>query len=83
MCGCMLKAIEEPFIVAVREALGDRFTSSVENIYRRTIKFILNTLTVGFEHHNPHSATHHDDVTAPLRDVNGGRGITAIVAGHF
>jgi hypothetical protein len=44
------QAIEEPFIVAVREALGDRFTSRVESIYRKTIKFILSTLTTGFEH---------------------------------
>lgn len=43
-------AIEEPFIVAVRETLGDRFTVRVEAIYRKTIKFILGTLTTGFEH---------------------------------
>jgi len=45
-----VQAIEEPFIVAVQEALGDRFTSRVEVIYRKTIKFILTTLTTGFEH---------------------------------
>jgi len=43
-----VQAIEEPFIVAVREALLDRFTPGVERIYRKTIKFILSTLTAGF-----------------------------------
>ena len=46
------QAIEEPFIVAVKEALGDRFSPRVEAIYRKTIKFILSTLTTGFEHHD-------------------------------
>lgn len=44
------QAIEEPFITAVQEALGDKFTSRVELIYRKAIKFILSTLTTGFEH---------------------------------
>jgi len=50
--------------VAVRETLGDRFTERVEAIYRKTIKFILSTLTTGFEHRDDddlssaqHSAT--------------------------
>jgi len=40
--------VEEPFILAVKEELGDRFTISVETIYRTTIRYILSTLTVEF-----------------------------------
>lgn len=50
MCVCAnFQAIEEPFIVAVRDVLSDRFSSSLETLYRKTIKFILQTLTTGFE----------------------------------
>ena len=35
--------------MAVKDALQDRFNYGVENIYRKTIKFILGTLTTGFE----------------------------------
>jgi len=44
------QAIEEPFVSAVKEALGDRFSPAMEVIYRKTIKFILTTLTTGFMH---------------------------------
>jgi hypothetical protein len=37
----------------VRETLHDRFTPGVERIYRKTIKFILTTLTTGFRCHDP------------------------------
>jgi len=40
--------VEEPFILAVKEELGDRFTISVETIYRTTIRYILTTLTEEF-----------------------------------
>jgi len=40
--------VEEPFILAVKEELGDRFTISVETIYRTTIRYILSTLTEEF-----------------------------------
>jgi len=60
------QAIEEPFIVAVRQTLGERFTSRVETIYRKTIKFILSTLTTGFEHRDSDdlSSTQHSYTTA-------------------
>ena len=61
-----MQAIEEPFVVAVREALGDRFTSRVETIYRKTIKFILHTLTTGFEHRDDPSSVQHG--LAPASD---------------
>ncbi|XP_013783442.2 uncharacterized protein LOC106467627, partial [Limulus polyphemus] len=41
--------IEEPFLAAVKETLGDRYTENMENIYKITIRFILETLTKGFE----------------------------------
>jgi len=43
-----VQRVEEPFILAVKEELGDRFTISVETIYRTTIRYILSTLTVEF-----------------------------------
>jgi hypothetical protein len=43
-----VQRIEEPFILAVKEELGDRFTVSVETTYRQTIRFILSTLADEF-----------------------------------
>ena len=40
--------IEEPFLMAVKETLGDRYSANMEHIYRKTIKFILETLMEGF-----------------------------------
>ena len=40
--------IEEPFLLAVKETLGDRYSANMEHIYRKTIKFILDTLIEGF-----------------------------------
>ncbi|KAJ8309520.1 hypothetical protein KUTeg_014394 [Tegillarca granosa] len=40
--------IEDPFLLAVKETLGDRYTSNMENIYNLTIRFILETLIEGF-----------------------------------
>lgn len=41
--------IEGPFLAAVSETLGDRYTDNIENIYKITIRFILETLVEGFE----------------------------------
>ena len=46
------QAIEEPFVTAVKEALSDRFTPTMEVIYRKTIRFILTTLTTGFMYYD-------------------------------
>ena len=46
------QAIEEPFLTAVKEALGDRFTPTMAVIYRKTIRFILTTLTTGFMYYD-------------------------------
>lgn len=45
----MLQKIETPFMVAVSQTLGDRFTPNVENIYKITIKFIIENLVEGYE----------------------------------
>ncbi|KAL3874844.1 hypothetical protein ACJMK2_037806 [Sinanodonta woodiana] len=44
--------IEEPFLLAVKDTLGDRYTANMEHIYRKTIKFILQTLIDGFNMKN-------------------------------
>ncbi|GLV35706.1 hypothetical protein CBL_01143 [Carabus blaptoides fortunei] len=41
--------IEKPFLEAVETTLGDRYTENVENIYKITIKFIIETLVKGFD----------------------------------
>uniref|UniRef100_A0A6B2E8W4 Putative hemoglobin-like flavoprotein n=1 Tax=Phlebotomus kandelakii TaxID=1109342 RepID=A0A6B2E8W4_9DIPT len=40
--------IEKPFLAAVENTLGDRYTPNVEGIYKLTIKFIIETLITGF-----------------------------------
>lgn len=50
ICLCVVRQrIEEPFILAVKEELGDRFTISVETTYRATIYFIINEMTKELE----------------------------------
>lgn len=44
--------IEKPFLEAVETTLGDRYTSNVENIYKITIKFIIETLIKGYDNAN-------------------------------
>lgn len=54
-----LQKIEAPFLAAVETTLGDRYTPNVENIYKITIKFILQTLVDGYEKggNKPNSTT--------------------------
>uniref|UniRef100_A0A8W8I012 Globin domain-containing protein n=1 Tax=Magallana gigas TaxID=29159 RepID=A0A8W8I012_MAGGI len=40
--------IEEPFLIAVKETLGDRYSANMDNIYRKTVKFIIRELSQGF-----------------------------------
>lgn len=49
---CIFQKIEKPFLEAVETTLGDRYTSNVENIYKITIKFIIETLVNGFDNAN-------------------------------
>lgn len=41
--------IEKPFLEAVKETLEDRYTDNIENIYRITIKTILQTMVNSFD----------------------------------
>ncbi|XP_051176481.1 neuroglobin-like [Leptopilina boulardi] len=41
--------IESPFLEAVKRTLDDRYTENVENIYKLTIKFIIQTLIDGYD----------------------------------
>ncbi|PSN56257.1 hypothetical protein C0J52_00384 [Blattella germanica] len=47
--------IEKPFLEAVKMTLEDRYTENVENIYKVTIKFIIETLVRGYEENKPAS----------------------------
>ncbi|XP_014670958.1 PREDICTED: neuroglobin-like [Priapulus caudatus] len=40
--------IEQPFLDAVKETLGERYTHNMEQIYQVTIKFIIDTLYKGY-----------------------------------
>ncbi|XP_015916913.1 neuroglobin [Parasteatoda tepidariorum] len=44
--------IERPFLAAVQETLGDRYTDNMENIYKITIRYILDTVVKGFDLHS-------------------------------
>ncbi|XP_041981235.1 neuroglobin-like [Aricia agestis] len=41
--------IEQPFLEAAKTTLGDRYTPNIENIYKLTIRFILDNLAKGYE----------------------------------
>jgi len=45
----ILQAIEQPFLTAVREVLGHRYTAYLDRLYRQVIRFILSLLVVGFK----------------------------------
>ncbi|CAG9788421.1 unnamed protein product [Diatraea saccharalis] len=54
--------IEQPFLQAAKTTLGDRYTPNIENIYKLTIKFILENLVIGYKE----SAT--DNVNGQLNE---------------
>ena len=66
MVGLCVQRVEEPFILAVREELGDRFTISVETIYRTTIRYILSTLAAEFRQSRLHQS---DSCSGQLNNV--------------
>lgn len=45
----IFQKIERPFLQAVEQTLGERYTANVEGIYKITIKFIIETLIEGFK----------------------------------
>ncbi|OWF40646.1 neuroglobin-like [Mizuhopecten yessoensis] len=49
---CYFWRLEEPFLLAVHETLGDRYTANMEHIYKKAIHFILNFLEAGFKKRN-------------------------------
>ena len=60
----VLQKIEEPFLLAVKETLGDRFTVSMAQTYREAIRFILTTVSNGFREAAAKNAT--ADITADM-----------------
>jgi hypothetical protein len=49
----LFQRIERPFLEAVQTTLGDRYTENIENIYKVTIKLIIETLVRGYEEKKP------------------------------
>lgn len=45
----LFQKVEEPFLQAAKTTLGDRYTPNIENLYKLTIKFILENLVKGYE----------------------------------
>ena len=41
--------IESPFLEAVKMTLGDRYTDNMDQIYKLTIKFVIETVVKGYE----------------------------------
>nr|KAG5704240.1 hypothetical protein BaRGS_012528 [Batillaria attramentaria] len=52
--------LQEPFLLAVKDTLGDRYSAHMQDIYQRAIAFILRTLIDGFtqqQHKQPLAIT--------------------------
>lgn len=49
ICFLNPQKIEQPFLQAAKTTLGDRYTPNIENLYKITIKFILENLVKGYE----------------------------------
>lgn len=60
----LFQRIEKPFLEAVSTTLGDRYTENVENIYKVTIKFIIETLIKGFDNANSVDAIQQNQSTS-------------------
>lgn len=45
----LLQKIEKPFLDAVKETLDERYTDNIEEIYKITVRFILETLIAGYD----------------------------------
>ena len=45
----LVQAIEEPFLLAVKETLGHRCNRRVEALFEKTIRYILTLIVVGFK----------------------------------
>ncbi|KAK3860851.1 hypothetical protein Pcinc_033123, partial [Petrolisthes cinctipes] len=65
--------IEHPFLEAVRLTLGDRYTDNMDNIYRITIKFLIETVVSGYEtapDHEPNDNVKKEDVNNASTNTN-------------
>lgn len=60
--------VEQPFLEAAKITLGDRYTPNIENIYKLTIRFILENLVKGYEDATPGSG---QNTNGDGQNVNG------------
>lgn len=60
--------IETPFLAAMQMTLHDRYTENVENIYKLTIKFIIQTLIDGFDNAQNNDKTTDQSVNSASKD---------------
>lgn len=44
----MFQSVTEPFLLAVKETLGDRYTRNMATAYRRLIQFVIANIFQGF-----------------------------------
>ena len=58
-----LQAIENPFLTAVKQTLGSKFSGDLERAYAKAIRFILNTLIIGFNQRDRNLSTVTDNGT--------------------
>ncbi|XP_070577476.1 neuroglobin-like [Ptychodera flava] len=56
--------IEQPFLAAVKETLEDRYTKNIEEIYKLTFKFIVDTLISGVKEAEGLDSDDGDDVVS-------------------
>ncbi len=47
---CFLQAIEQPFLQAVSDTLGEKYSFNVSRIYKMAIHFILDTFVMGYRY---------------------------------
>ncbi|CAH1790733.1 unnamed protein product [Owenia fusiformis] len=47
--GRNFEKIEDPFLMAVKEVLGDRYSINIDLVYKKTIHFITETLSTSFD----------------------------------
>ena len=45
---CLFQRVKAPFVEAIRETLGDRFTISIENVFIKTLDFLLTAVENNF-----------------------------------
>jgi len=61
-----VQAIEEPFLLAVKETLDDRCTRRVETLFKKTIRYILTLIVIGFRQTRRPSTITDTPLSTPL-----------------